>query len=227
MRLREFRLSRMVLHSADSVSAGQEASHAAAAKADGSVRRVAIWAGAIAVSLALASCGGSAMETFNLNAPREGLAGRAGAQIVVAPPAATSPFDGDRLVVRAANGSFAYVKDAQWVDTLPRLLQARMIQTFDNTSALRTVARPGDGVVAALALNTEIRRFEIDAGRGEAVVEISAKLVAAVSGRIVAARVFSARAPGSAGQGASASAALDAAGQDALRQIVNWAAGAR
>lgn len=220
-------MSRLVLDHLDCPFPGRKTSEPVSGLAHALSRRAAIGAGVLALVISLAGCGGSAMETFNLNAPRDGLTGRAGAQIVVAPPAATAPFDGDRLVVRAPNGSFAYVKDAQWVDALPRLLQARLIQTFDNTSALRTVARPGDGVVAALALNTEIRRFEMDAGRGEAVVEISAKLVAAISGRIVAARVFTARAPGSAGQGASASAALDAAGQDALRQIVNWSAAAR
>ena len=191
------------------------------------LRSLALVAGLTGIVLTLSACGGSTLETFNINAPREGISARAGQQIVVVPPSATAPFDGDRLVVRTQNGSFAYVKGSQWVDALPRLMQARLIQTFDNTRALNSVGRPGDSLVAALALNTEIRRFEIDVASGEAVVEIAAKLVASLNGRIVAARIFTARMPGSASDGAKASAALDQAAQSVLRAIVNWAGGAR
>lgn len=192
------------------------------------LRILALGAGLTGGALALSGCGGSTLETFNINAAREGIAAPAGRQIVVTPPSATAPFDGDRLVVRTQNGSFAYVKGSQWVDSLPRLVQARLIQTFDNTRALNSVGRPGDNLVAALALNTEIRRFEIDVASGDAVVEIAAKLVASLNGRIVAARIFSARMPaGSASDGAKASAALDLAAQNVFRAVVNWAGGAR
>ncbi len=172
---------------------------------------------------ALAGCGGSAPATFDLTAPTSGIGGRpTRAQILVAEPNATSPVDGDRIVVRTGAESVAYLSGAQWAERLPRLIQTRLIQTFENGKSLRSVGRVGDKMVADSTLTTEIRRFEIDVTTGQAVVEMSAKLVGEMSGRVMAAKIFSASAPGSASDGAAAAAALDAALSSVLRQIVAW-----
>jgi cholesterol transport system auxiliary component len=99
------------------------------------------------------------------------------------------------------------------------------VQSFENAHLLASVGRADSRIAAPFALTSEIRRFEIDVARGEAVVEISAKLVADQSGRIVAAQLFSASVPGSASDGAAAAAALDAALTSVMSQIVVWAAG--
>jgi cholesterol transport system auxiliary component len=185
--------------------------------------RFGLWLGVAVLSTALAGCGGSAPATFDLTAPTSGIGGRATrAQILIAEPNATSPVDGDRIVVRTGPESVAYLTGAQWAERLPRLVQTRMIQTFENGKSLRSVGRVGDKMVADSTLTTEIRRFEIDVTSGQAVVEMSAKLVGEMSGRVVAAKIFSASAPGSASDGANAAAALDAALASVLRQIVVW-----
>lgn len=177
------------------------------------------------LALAVAACGGSPSETFDLN-PASGAKGRAGrGQLVVSEPIAISPFDSQRIVVRGAD-QVAFLKGAQWTDRLPRLLQSRLVQSFENGRLLRAVGRPGDKVVADYALVTEIRHFEIDLSTSQAVVEISAKVISEQSGRIRAARIFHAEVPGSAADGVRASAALDAALGQVMREIVGWTASA-
>ena len=181
---------------------------------------------AACVALPLAACGGGAApETFDLSAASpEAHAGRPRGQLVIIEPVATSPVDSDRIVVRPSADTVATLKGAQWSEPLPRLAQTRLLQTFENSRFLLAVGRPGSGVEARYSLVSEIRRFEIDVAAGEAVVEMSVKLVAPASGRIVAGRVFTARAPGSADSGASAARALDAALGGVMRDIVAWTA---
>lgn len=181
---------------------------------------------AIALALFLSSCGGSPLDSYSLSAPRDGLSGRPSArQLAIPEPQSVSPYDGERIVVRTGPEAVAYLKGAQWVDRLPRLLQTVMIQSFENGRALRSVGRPGERFVADASLNTDIRRFEIDVTTNEAVIEISAKVVNEGNGRVGAARIFTTRVPGSAADGKVAAAALDQALQRTMREIVAWASG--
>jgi cholesterol transport system auxiliary component len=111
---------------------------------------------------------------------------------------------------------------AQWSAELPDLLQSRIIQAFENARLLKAVGRPSDRLTSDYNLNTEIRRFEIDAAQREAVVELVVKFVGDRTGRISAARVFEGRVPSTASNGAEASAALDAALAQVLRELVVW-----
>lgn len=176
------------------------------------------------LALWLGACSASAPPTYDLTTPADVATARRGrAQLIVAEPTAVQVLDSERILVRPADGEVSYLPDAQWSDRLPRLMQARIIQTFENAHRLASVGRPADKLLADATLITEIRAFEIAADSNEAVVEISAKLVNERSGRIMAARVFSARQPG-APAGQKAASALDAASQTALRDLVAWAA---
>jgi cholesterol transport system auxiliary component len=179
------------------------------------------------MALALAGCGSSPLLTYDLTAPRDPPARAIGLQIVVSEPAAIAPLDADRIVVRSATQGLTVLPGAQWSDRLPELVQSRMIQAFENARLLKAVGRPGDRLVPDYNLVSEIRRFEIDAARGEAIVEIAVKLVGDRSGRIAAARVFEARVPSGAGTGAEASATLDRALAQVLRELVAWTARGR
>ena len=106
---------------------------------------------------------------------------------------------------------------------MPKLVQTRLVQTFENASRIGSVARPGERIVPDLQLNTDIRSFNIDAASGAAVVEITAKLVGDRTGQVQRARVFSARVPAGAVDGAGAVQALDRALSQVLIEIVRWA----
>jgi cholesterol transport system auxiliary component len=145
-------------------------------------------------------------------------------QLVIVEPTMLAPLDGERILVRPGPGQAAQLADAQWEDRLPRLLQARLVESFENANRLRAVGKPGDKIAGDFVLITDVRAFEISAADGTAVVEIAAKIVRDGSGRIVAARVIRATVPAQATQGAGAVAALNEAFVQAATQLVLWAA---
>jgi cholesterol transport system auxiliary component len=150
--------------------------------------------------------------------------GRAHGQLVVVEPTMLSPLDGERILVRPGPGQAAQLTDAQWEDRLPRLIQARLVQSFENANRLRAVGKPADKIAGDFVLITDVRSFEISASDGTAVVEIAAKIVREGSGRIVAARVIRATVPAQAMQGPGAVASINEAFVQAATQIVLWAA---
>jgi cholesterol transport system auxiliary component len=173
--------------------------------------------------LGLAACGTPPAATFDLIAPpiSKSLPGRS--QVVVVEPAALQLINSDRIIVRPKDGQVSYLSGAQWADRLPSLIQARLIQTFENGHRVGSVGRPEDKLTADATLVTEIRTFEIDASQGStAVVEIAARLVNEGTGRIVSAQLFKASVPAAGTSGPQASAALDTALQSVLRDIVVW-----
>ena len=176
----------------------------------------------LGAALLVAACSSSAPPaTFDLTAPRDGLtSGRGRGLLVVAEPQALAAIDSNRIIVMTGGG-IAYLPDAQWSDRLPKLIQTRLIQTFENGRRIQAVGRPGDRLVPVAQLNSEIRTFGIDERSGEAVVELSVKIVNDRTGRILAGEVFSSRVPSAAG-GPAATAALDAATQNLLRDVVRW-----
>lgn len=196
-------------------------------------RRLGGVATALAAALALGGCasllGSKPIPTFDLSAPTGFTAPRAAPGVlVVNPPSALQVIDTQQIVVEPKPGQITYLGGAQWSDRLPALFQARLIETFENAGAGRLVARPDAGVTADYQLITDIRSFGIRAHDGtEAVVEVSARIVASSSGRIVAAQVFTGRAAAAGTSGAEATQALDEASDQVLVALVTWASGRR
>ncbi len=177
-----------------------------------------------AAALTAAACGGGpAPTTYDLSAVRQGLRRSGGGRvIIVAEPTTIFALDSERIVVRAAGGEIAYLPRAQWADRLPRLVQARLIQSFENAGRA-AVGRPTDRLAGAAQLLIDIRSFEVREASRDAFVEVAAKLVASGSGRIANARLFGASAPVGAIDGAGATQALDQALGSVITQIVGWA----
>lgn len=182
-------------------------------------------AAVVVATLILSACGAPPRDTFDLagaGAEKSALARPLRATLAVGEPDATQPFNSERIVIRTGPNELANLAEAQWVDRLPRLVQSRLIGAFDVGRSTGRVVRPGEAADRLLA--TEIRRFEIDVGSGEAVVEIAAKLLDSRGARIGDGRVFSARAPSPHTNGAAATQALEEALSATLRQIVRWTA---
>ena len=180
---------------------------------------------ALAAALVLGACSSSKPpQTFDLNAPaRLQGSGAMRGNLVVAEPVAVATLDGQRIVVKPNAGEVTYLPDAQWSDRLPKLVQSKIIEAYENSGKLTSVGRPGDRLTVDFQLISEIRSFEIDAATGQARVEISAKIVNDKTGKIAAASVFSATRPvGGAIAGGAATSALDEALGDVLADIVAW-----
>ncbi|MEL6750568.1 MAG: ABC-type transport auxiliary lipoprotein family protein [Pseudomonadota bacterium] len=183
-----------------------------------------------ASALALSSCAllqgpEAPRETYELTAVDDvaGLTGATRAQILVKVPSALKSIDSDRIVVRPTPSVVTYLAGAQWSDTLPRMVQAKLVTAFENTAATGATAQPGDGLVIDYQLIGQIRRFGIDETARQARLEMSVKLLSDRSGKVVETRVFTATAP--AGSGADYVAALDRAFDALTRDIVRWVIG--
>ncbi|WP_330083982.1 ABC-type transport auxiliary lipoprotein family protein [Methylocystis iwaonis] len=170
----------------------------------------------------VAGCVQAPRETFDLAvAPPPVSVATAGPVLAVREPTATPPTSSPRVVVRAPDGSVALLPDAQWSEPLPRLLRARMIEALQR----RGVAASWIGYGSNRALATDIRRFEIDAARNVAVVEIAAYIVDESSGATRAGRSFAAEAPTSETIGPDAVRALAQAAAQVFAQTADWARG--
>ncbi len=191
----------------------------------GSLRRLA--PALILAALAGACSSGPAPTTFDLSAPTSRIGGAAGVQVLVAEPAALQTLGGQQIIVKDASGAVSFLGGGQWADSLPRLIQTRLINTFENASQIRGVSRPNSGAVADVQLISELRSFEIATPANEAVVVISVKIVNDANGRIVNGRIFRARTPAAAVDAANAARALDQALSVAMLDIVRWVSGSR
>jgi cholesterol transport system auxiliary component len=187
-------------------------------------RRFLLVGGSASLAFALSGCGTPAPATYDLRAAPPTGRGVSGGRpgLIIAEPSAVFALDSERILVRAGGGELTYLPRSQWADRLPRLVQARIVQSFENTGRA-AVARPTDRIAGLLTLVSDLRAFEIREGSREAYIELAAKLVTSGDGRVVAARVFVASAPVGAIDGAGATAALDDAQRQMLQALVGWA----
>jgi cholesterol transport system auxiliary component len=191
---------------------------------------VSSFAGVVALALLTGACaafglgGQDPLPAFSLRAPQSlPRTGTMHGQLVIPEPTGVSVLDTERIVVRPASGQVATLGGAQWSDRLPRLLQAGVIQAFENSGRLRAVGRPGDRITSDYQLLIDVRAFQLSvvpAVVGE--VEIAAKIVSDRDGRIIAGRVFRATTPAGGSDGREAVAAIEASFQDVATQLVRW-----
>jgi cholesterol transport system auxiliary component len=173
-------------------------------------------------ALAAACSSGPAPITYDLSAPTSRIRGASGVQVLVNEPAAIQTLATQQILVKDASGSISFIGGGQWADNLPRLIQTRLINTFENASQIRGVSRPSSGAVADVQLISELRSFEIATPSNEAVVEMSVKIVSDQTGRIANGRIFRARVPAAAVDAANAARALDEALSVVMLDVVRW-----
>lgn len=162
-------------------------------------------------------------ETYDIIAPiGDRIDGRTEAQLLVKEPVALKTLDSDRIVLKPEPRVVTYLEDSQWVDTAPKLVQARLIEAFENTGRTGATARPGDGLVIDFQLVSTLRRFEIDGQTNSAVFEISIKLLADKTGLVRDTRIFTASAPVRGSEGQDYIRALDQAFDAGAEEITEW-----
>jgi cholesterol transport system auxiliary component len=184
----------------------------------------------LAFLLVLTGCGvfrGPPPETYDLSAP-ESVPVQAGttAQILIPDPRALRNLDSERIVV-VTGPKISYYPDAQWPDRLPKVLQARAIEAFEQSKRARAVGRPGDGLSIDYQLLIDIRSFQYvtDGNGGYAHVEISAKILNDRNGRVVATKILTGEAPVERDTAVAVVAGVNAAMNDVLIDLVRWTLG--
>ena len=87
--------------------------------------------------------------------------------------------------INVGNADDTAFGNTQWSDNLPKLVQAKLVQAFENSNYFSAIGRPSDDLTADFKLLLDIRNFSIVPGpKPMAEVEIAAK-IAADGGKIV------------------------------------------
>ena len=174
----------------------------------------------------LTSCGSKAAnDTFDITAAPnvESNAPARKRQLLVADPSALKALDSEQVLVRVSSSEVRYLSKSQWSDKLTRMVQAKLLETFENTGKLDGVGKPGQGLAIDYQLVTDVRAFEIDTVGGDrGVVEISVKLLNDRNGAVKAQKVFSASEPASGSSNEAYIRALDRAFGRVSAEIVTW-----
>ena len=143
-------------------------------------------------------------------------------QLLIAAPTALKALDSENIVVRLSGSEVQYLGNSQWSDRLPRMVQSKLVEAFEDTGKLGGVGRPGQGLAIDYQVVSDIRAFEIDTARNVANIEISVKLLNDRNGTVKAQEVFRASARVSGSGNANFVKALDQAFAAATREIVAW-----
>jgi phospholipid/cholesterol/gamma-HCH transport system substrate-binding protein len=165
----------------------------------------------------------TAPQVYDLTAPTQfrEIASAPRGQLTVAEPTALIVFETRKILVRPIPSEDPTFSNAEWSDNVPRLLQAKIVQSFENAGLSQVVARPTEGITADKQLTIDIRKFQISAS-GEPMAEIEFAARISDNGRIVEAKVFRASVPVVAMNASSATAALDQAFGTCATELVNW-----
>jgi phospholipid/cholesterol/gamma-HCH transport system substrate-binding protein len=160
---------------------------------------------------------------YDLRAPRKfsAIEDRPEGQLVVADPTAAIALDTQKILIQSDRSETSSFADAQWSDTIPKLVQARIVQGFENAGYV-SVSRPLDNFVTDYQLLTDIRHFRIvSAPHATARVELGVKLVDS-TGHIIDGQTFRAETPVQNMDASTATAALDETFEKTATELVVW-----
>ncbi len=155
-------------------------------------------------------------------------------QLVLAPPEAQGAIDTTRIALAPSATRIEYYADAGWTDRMPLMLQALMLESFENSGHIIAVGRRAIGLRSDYELRTDVREFQAEYYQhpgqspncnGQAFcvdVAINAKLIYTPRRTIVATRDFRAFAPSDVDSLVTAVEAFDEALGDVLKDMVAW-----
>ena len=143
-------------------------------------------------------------------------------ELAVSEPASSVMLDTQRIIVRPGAPEHPSFVSAKWADSIPKLVQTKIIQSLDNSKYFKAVVRQAEDLKFNYRLMIEIRTFQISTEPTVAAeVEISAKVVNA-DGHVLAAHVFSAAVPTQVRKAKDAVIDLDKAFSKIESELVLW-----
>jgi len=155
-------------------------------------------------------------------APRQPLV----AGLAIAEPTATARLQTQRFLFASETDEPEGFAEAQWSDSLPVLVQAKLLQSFENYDIAHAPVRADNLTEGGARLVIDLRQFEVTRSPGaQAVVSMSARIVDA-GGKIKAAQIFQEAAPMTAVAPPEATSAFDKAFDALARKLVLWTASA-
>ncbi|WP_369722464.1 ABC-type transport auxiliary lipoprotein family protein [Bradyrhizobium sp. LLZ17] len=161
--------------------------------------------------------------TYDLRAPQNpGAAGKTLAGSLAIPePTAVAMLQTQRMLFSPVGDNPGFA-EFLWADSIPKLVQARLIDSFENYDIAHAPLRTTDLGQADYQLLIDIRRFRI-AKEGEARVEIglSARIVNK-NGKVIASRLIESSEKIDKMEPAAAVAAFDMAFAQIAKELIGW-----
>ena len=110
-------------------------------------------------------------------------------EVVIPEPTAVAMLETQRFLFSPANDAPGFA-DVMWADSIPKLLQARLLESFENYDIAHAPLRSMDGVQADYQLLIDVRRFQITTDpEPVADIGLSARILDK-DGKIVASQLF-------------------------------------
>jgi phospholipid/cholesterol/gamma-HCH transport system substrate-binding protein len=142
--------------------------------------------------------------------------------LVIADPASLIMFETRKILARPSGSEDPSFAGAEWGDSTPKLVQEKVIQTFENAGF--AVARPSENVTAENQLFLDLRKFQLSASAvPSAEVEFGAKIVS-TDGRLLGTRVFACSLAPKSVNAAGTVEALNEAFSKCAIELVQWTA---
>lgn len=114
--------------------------------------------------------------------------------LLVADPTSAAVLATDRIMIRPAVQSIAYLPDARWSDAVPGLVQSLLVRTLSSSGRIGFVGTPNAGPIPDVVLLTRIDRFDIEVATETqflAVLAFECTLLRDRDQRVIASRRFS------------------------------------
>jgi len=188
------------------------------------LRRAALATAAAFVLSACSVLGGGEppRAIYDVSAP-SGLAdaGTTAAQLLIPEPNAIGALDTERIAVRPDSVRIEYLAGSQWTDRVPVLVQARLIEAFEN-AGIAAVGRPGESLAIDYRVIVDVRSFEFEALTHTARVALAVRLLDDRDGRVVAQQTFTGASATATDSAGDIVLGLDAALGTALSGLVRW-----
>jgi phospholipid/cholesterol/gamma-HCH transport system substrate-binding protein len=161
--------------------------------------------------------------TYDLQALRnQGAAGKtAKGQLVIPEPTAVAMLETQRMLFSPAS-EISEFSEFLWADTIPKLFQARLIESFENYDIAHAPLRTADIGQADFQLLIDVRQFRVAVDSGPAAqIGLSARIVDK-DGKVVASRLFEESEKFEKVEPQMAVTAFDAAFGRIARSMIDW-----
>ncbi|MDB5549465.1 MAG: Mammalian cell entry related [Tardiphaga sp.] len=146
-----------------------------------------------------------------------------GEQLVMPVPTAILQLDTQRILL-LPNKDMPGFSNAQWADSVPKMLQIKLIQSFENYDIAHAPLRPSDGPATAGQIMLDLRSFQINTNSSLiAEIAFTARIMNK-DGQVVASKLFEADKALDQPDPVSAVAAFDSAFADIATRLILWTA---
>lgn len=146
-------------------------------------------------------------------------------QLAMPTPTAILMLDTQRFLL-TPNKDLPEFSNAQWADSIPKMMQIKLIQSFENYDVAHAPLRATDNPGTTSQLVIDIRSFQVNTDSGlTAEIGFSAKILNK-DGQVVASHLFQQSRKLDKPDPASAAAAFDDAFGSIAAELITWTAGA-